>query len=256
MTAPPDDGSVEADGVDEQDMTAMQVAIGAALTAMFLAWLMPGMPSIFGNRQSHRKDQLEAAIGMTLRSFIARSTTDFAQAARSAGVPNAYAIAATIAPEVYADVLRTALQWADESYRHFAAHARQNGVADTMLNRRDPVRTSVGGLAGEANDLAAAAGESVARSVAAYARNESRDRVAQSLGALWSGWKSRRDNRVRDTHQSLNGLWVPFGGRFVSESGALLRFPGDPEAPPSETMGCRCRLVYRFRPKGSSFEAV
>jgi len=56
-------------------------------------------------------------------------------------------------------------------------------------------------------------------------------------------WLSRRDGRVRSTHQTLHGQTRPVGQAFKVEGGAL-RFPGDPVAPPSLTMNCRCRLRF------------
>lgn len=55
-------------------------------------------------------------------------------------------------------------------------------------------------------------------------------------------WRSARDARVRDTHRALDGKTVPFDGLFQSPSGAFLRFPGDPQAPASERIRCRCWL--------------
>ena len=56
-------------------------------------------------------------------------------------------------------------------------------------------------------------------------------------------WLSRRDAKVRTAHRQLNGKSVPLGEAF-SIQGAELRFPGDPLAPPSLTMNCRCRLRF------------
>jgi hypothetical protein len=58
-------------------------------------------------------------------------------------------------------------------------------------------------------------------------------------------WHSAGDHRVRHTHQVLNGARVPFAGRFKSESGALLSYPGDPTAPPGERVNCRCWLQIK-----------
>lgn len=58
-------------------------------------------------------------------------------------------------------------------------------------------------------------------------------------------WRSAGDSRVRDTHAILNGQSAEFDQPFISSSGASLRFPHDPEAPPSETVLCRCFLAYK-----------
>jgi hypothetical protein len=41
----------------------------------------------------------------------------------------------------------------------------------------------------------------------------------------------------------LHGKSVPLTEGFMSD-GAVLRFPGDPLAPPHLTINCRCRLRF------------
>lgn len=63
-------------------------------------------------------------------------------------------------------------------------------------------------------------------------------------------WRSRRDDRVRwthDPHGGLDGQKRPIDGYFNSPSGAKLFQPHDPSAPISETANCRCYLIYRLR---------
>lgn len=62
-------------------------------------------------------------------------------------------------------------------------------------------------------------------------------------------WHHRHDNRVRDTHLSVPRIQpdgVPLDGEFVTSAGNRLRFPGDPQAPAEEVMGCRCFLSFRM----------
>ena len=64
------------------------------------------------------------------------------------------------------------------------------------------------------------------------------------------GWMSRRDDRVRyshDQHGGMDGQWRPLDGYFNSPSGARLFQPHDQNAPLSETANCRCFLLYRLR---------
>ncbi len=58
-------------------------------------------------------------------------------------------------------------------------------------------------------------------------------------------WRSAGDSRVRHTHRVLNGKSVGIDEYFFSPSGAAIRYPGDPQAPISETSGCRCHLQYK-----------
>lgn len=68
--------------------------------------------------------------------------------------------------------------------------------------------------------------------------------TADSLGGdAKKTWVTRRDSKVRAEHAVLHGKSVAIGGGFaVGDS--ILRFPGDPLAPPSLTVGCRCRLKF------------
>ena len=53
-------------------------------------------------------------------------------------------------------------------------------------------------------------------------------------------WRDAGDSRVRHTHAAMSGQKRSIDQPFQSPSGALLRFPGDPRAPASETVNCRC----------------
>lgn len=59
-------------------------------------------------------------------------------------------------------------------------------------------------------------------------------------------WRSMRDRRVRHgshaSHVYLDGKSARWNEAFVGVSGARIRYPGDPEAIPEETIGCRCWL--------------
>lgn len=59
-------------------------------------------------------------------------------------------------------------------------------------------------------------------------------------------WRTAKDPRVRDTHRALEGREVPFGEMFVTPAGNRLRFPHDQNAPPSETVNCRCTISWRI----------
>lgn len=55
-------------------------------------------------------------------------------------------------------------------------------------------------------------------------------------------WVTREDERVRPTHRDADGQ-LRFLDRPFTVGGASLMAPGDPAAPPSETVRCRCRLA-------------
>lgn len=63
-------------------------------------------------------------------------------------------------------------------------------------------------------------------------------------------WVTARDERVRSSHRELNGQKRGIGETWEA-AGGTLRFPGDPRAPGSETIQCRCTLTTRIRPNAS-----
>ncbi len=58
-------------------------------------------------------------------------------------------------------------------------------------------------------------------------------------------WRATRDDRTRDSHAAMDGETVGIDELFVSGDGNLLAYPGDPNAPPEETINCRCWLEQR-----------
>lgn len=58
-------------------------------------------------------------------------------------------------------------------------------------------------------------------------------------------WHTARDTRVRESHVLMNGQVRPLGIPFRSGDGNDLRFPGDINAPASDTIQCRCAVSTR-----------
>lgn len=70
-------------------------------------------------------------------------------------------------------------------------------------------------------------------------------------------WRAVQDSRTRDSHGSMSGQKRPLGVPFTSGNGYSLQYPGDPGAPASETIHCRCVVTTRIkRPKGSLRNAI
>lgn len=59
-------------------------------------------------------------------------------------------------------------------------------------------------------------------------------------------WITRLDGRERYTHLLLNGQKRKWGEPWKTVHG-IIKFPGDPEAPASETIQCRCALGTRIK---------
>jgi hypothetical protein len=63
-------------------------------------------------------------------------------------------------------------------------------------------------------------------------------------------WISTGDDRTRDSHAMLHGEQrAPDEGWEVG-IGGMLMYPGDPSAPPEETIQCRCSLTTRLSSSG------
>lgn len=96
-------------------------------------------------------------------------------------------------------------------------------------------------------------GETIARTETMAALNESQvEAMRQAVEGgvdpttIFKAWHSASDNRVRHSHQVMHGQEVGLDERFQSPSGALLRYPGDPEAPAEEIINCRCWMETKI----------
>ena len=58
-------------------------------------------------------------------------------------------------------------------------------------------------------------------------------------------WETRVDGRERDTHLLLNGQEKRWGEPWETRNGPI-KYPGDPDAPASETIQCRCAISTRI----------
>jgi hypothetical protein len=169
-------------------------------------------------------------------------------------------IGITAAQERYVASARAELLSGDpEQLRHYLTRERRDKRFDAIVKRaiarQMPVAAEdVTRMVGRYSErLLALRGEILARTETMMALGKSRDDAMRQ--AITSGkvaadlvtkhWRSAGDGRVRHTHRVLNGNSVGFSEQFVSPSGARLRFPGDPEAPISETSGCRCSVEYK-----------
>lgn len=66
---------------------------------------------------------------------------------------------------------------------------------------------------------------------------------SRMAGSPTKTWNTRKDARVRQAHSLLNQKTVGITEGFASGE-AVLRFPGDPLAPPHLTINCRCKLSF------------
>ncbi|MFF9643673.1 phage portal protein [Kitasatospora aureofaciens] len=65
--------------------------------------------------------------------------------------------------------------------------------------------------------------------------------AAERSGATSKTWLATLDSRTRASHRLENGKTVPLGDAFDAVQS---RWPGDPAAPASQSINCRCTLTY------------
>ncbi len=63
---------------------------------------------------------------------------------------------------------------------------------------------------------------------------------------VMQAWVTAQDGSVRDTHDTMNAQERRVDEPFETGAGVLLRFPGDPAAPPEEVIVCRCVVTNRI----------
>ncbi len=64
--------------------------------------------------------------------------------------------------------------------------------------------------------------------------------------SLTQTWNAAHDARTRSSHRAMDGQKRPIGEAFTSGDGSELLYPGDPSAPPEDTVNCRCVLSTRM----------
>lgn len=170
-------------------------------------------------------------------------------------------IGITSAQERYvANARRELLSGDPEEMKSYLLRERRDKRFDAQIKRaiqaaKPLPREAVEKIVARYSDrLLALRGEMLARTETMMAIAQSRqDAIQQQINQgkldardVTKIWHSAKDERTRFTHRALDGVQVEMGAYFQSPSGATLRFPGDPEAPASETVGCRCWLEYKI----------
>ena len=102
--------------------------------------------------------------------------------------------------------------------------------------------------------LLAARAETVARTEAGRVVEETRylaalqasDSASVPRSQAVKQWVSTNDERTRDTHASMDGQARLIDDYFDSPGGAKLLHPHDDDAPPNETINCRCQIAHHL----------
>lgn len=143
-------------------------------------------------------------------------------------------------------------QWLETYVFQFAQRVNATTVADL---RRELLAAEAAGegiadiLQRVANvfDARANQAEFIARTEINRAANAGTLRAyEESPGVEYKQWLGSLDDRIRESHELAHGQTVPLAADF-DVGGAYLNAPGDPKAPPEETVNCRCTIVPILR---------
>lgn len=88
--------------------------------------------------------------------------------------------------------------------------------------------------------------ESESHRVSEAGAYETANQYQDGVGNVEKVWSTMEDNRVRDTHDFLDGVGVPLNTLFFTFDGDSARYPGDFYLAENNT-NCRCWLRYRIR---------
>lgn len=70
-------------------------------------------------------------------------------------------------------------------------------------------------------------------------------KTARKAGAKYKTWRTMGDDRVRDTHDYLEGMKVGIDQKFVTYNGDATMYPGE-FGIAEEDCNCRCWLTYQY----------
>lgn len=126
------------------------------------------------------------------------------------------------------------------------AAAGGDPLTDTQIERMvDRYRARVIGMRSE----------TIARTETLRILNQAREEAVQQMlqqtgiapDSVIRTWRATHDKRTRDTHAAMDGQTRGIDQPFQSPSGALLMYPGDPDAPAGEIINCRCVITTEVR---------
>ena len=142
-----------------------------------------------------------------------------------------------------------------------ALNAQIRGINETTLNQLneyliealseydaspEKVREIVNKIREYYNSVALQRARAIAMTTVTAGVNAGTQYALEEIGVGYKIWLSQRDAKVRESHRLLDGEKVPIDGAFKVQSRkgvVILRFPGDPQAPPEEVVNCRCYII-------------
>lgn len=131
---------------------------------------------------------------------------------------------------------RTVLATFREATRAVLLDVEAEGLGEAEATRR--VRSSLGGTVSKVNAAR------IARTEMHNASTYGADEAARSTGLeMVKEWLSAEDARTRESHAEADGQEVGIDEAFIV-GGYEMDRPGDPGAPASEVVNCRCAILH------------
>lgn len=126
----------------------------------------------------------------------------------------------------------------DKDINNILVDSYQEGVDYKEVGRR---------LTKKFNQLKTFEAERIARTETHSAHELGTMQAFEDLDVEYLQWDAHLDNRVRETHEEINGEIIPLGGTFSNG----LKYPGDKNGPIKEWINCRCHGVPYILPPGA-----
>lgn len=126
----------------------------------------------------------------------------------------------------------------DKDINNLLVDSYQEGVGYKEVGRR---------LTKKFNQLKTFEAERIARTETHSAHELGTMQAFEDLDVEYLQWDAHLDNRVRETHEEINGEIIPLGGTFSNG----LKYPGDKNGPIKEWINCRCHGVPYILPPGT-----
>lgn len=126
----------------------------------------------------------------------------------------------------------------DKDINNILVDSYREGVGYKEVGRR---------LTKKFNQLQTFEAERIARTETHSAHELGTMQAFEDLDVEYLQWDAHLDNRVRETHEEINGEIIPLGGTFSNG----LKYPGDKNGPIKEWINCRCHGVPYILPPGA-----
>ncbi|MCC9309284.1 phage portal protein [Kitasatospora sp. RB6PN24] len=130
---------------------------------------------------------------------------------------------------------------ADSVAQQAASLAKAIRDDDQAGTDREGIIATIRAWGRSAATWASSAATRLATTVIEAARDHAATATART--GLVRRWVAHQDTHTRSEHADADGQTQPLGQPFTVGTN-LLRHPGDPTAPPGQTINCRCRLAW------------